>query len=107
MMESLLLNESIITLMPFSIFFDSFERLKKPALRSLAVAHGILMLDRKISSGDLRESAPCHVGLGQCSSSNYSYQGCDSVRKALGIQFGDGLEDSIALGSRTIPVSTA
>jgi hypothetical protein len=52
------------------------------------------MSNRKMSSDDLRESVACYVGLGQCSSSNHSYQGCDSVREALGIQFGDGLEES-------------
>ena len=79
-------------------FFDSFERLKKPDLESLAVAHGISMSDREMFLDDLRESIACHVGLGQCSSSNHSYQGCDSVREALGIQIGDGLEDSILAG---------
>jgi len=51
-----------------------------------------------MSSDDLRESIACHVGLGQCSYSKHSYQGCDSVREALGIQFRDGLEDSILAG---------
>ena len=71
---------------------------EKAALQSLAVAHGISMMDRKKSSDDLRESIACHVGLGQCNSSNRSYEGCDSVREALRIQFGDGLEDSIIAG---------
>ena len=51
-----------------------------------------------MSSDDLRESIARHVGIGQCSSANRSYEGCDSVREALHIQFRDGLEDSILAG---------
>jgi hypothetical protein len=51
-----------------------------------------------MSSDDLRESITCHVGRGQCSSSKHSYEGCDSVREALGIQSGNDLEDSILAG---------
>ena len=60
---------------------------------------GLPMLNGNLSSDDLRESIACHVGLGQCSSSNHSYQGCDSVREAFGIQSGDDLEDSILTGN--------
>jgi hypothetical protein len=51
-----------------------------------------------MSSNDLRQSIACHVGRGQCSSSKHSYQSCDSVREALGIQSDDDLEDSILTG---------
>jgi len=44
---------------------------------------------------DLRQGIACHVGLGKCSFSNNSHQGCHSVREAFGIWSGDSLEDSI------------
>jgi len=67
-------------------FFDSYEQMKKPALRSLAIAHGISMLVGKMSSDNLRQSIVCHVGRGYCSFSKHSYEGCDSVCKALHIE---------------------
>ena len=122
-MESLPLNsETGNNINVIQHFFDSFEHLKKPVLRSLAIAHG--------SPDRVSEMAICHqmiyvrvslvhVGLGKCSSSNTSYQGCHSVREPVhgpvhersgsnrgsepnlritSIRSGDSLEDSIPTG---------
>jgi len=85
-MESLTFKREIVMTMLSIIFFDSYEQMKKPALRSLAIAHGISMLVGKMSSDNLRQSIVCHVGRGYCSFSKHSYERCDSVCKALHIE---------------------